>query len=190
MNHKPSHEKLEKRVTELEQQTDQFQTQKLQYSPEIVSILMETFRYIPHCKTFQDAAKHIFDHFKRLTGACSGYIALLTETGEKNEVLYLDAGGLPCDVDPNLPMPIRGLREIAYKTREVVCDNAFTESPWLKYLPDGHVKLENVLFTPLNIQDKTVGVIGIANKTIGNWFLIVKYPCPHFLSFGFQNGTE
>jgi metallo-beta-lactamase family protein len=27
-------------------------------------------------------------------------------------------------------------------------------------------------------------------KTIGNWFLIVKYPCPNFLSFGFQNGTE
>ena len=26
------------------------------------------------------------------------------------QVLFLDAGGLPCDVDPALPMPVRGLR--------------------------------------------------------------------------------
>ncbi|MCA1792717.1 MAG: PAS domain S-box protein [Desulfobacteraceae bacterium] len=128
---------------------------------------MEAFRYIPLCKTFDDAAKHIFDHCKRLTGAHSGYVALLSENGEENEVLYLDADGFPCDVDPNLPMPIRGLREAAYKTKKVVYDNAFPESPWLEYMPDGHVKLENVLFTPLNIEDKTVGVIGIANKPGG-----------------------
>ncbi len=167
MNQRPSYEELEKRIAELEQQVDQFQTENPPYPPDILSILMEAFRYIPRCKKFEDAAKHIFDHCKRLTGACSGYVALLSENGDENEVLYLDAGGLPCDVDPNLPMPIRGLRETAYKTKQVACDNAFTESPWLEYMPEGHVKLENVLFTPLNIQDKTVGVIGIANKPKG-----------------------
>ena len=79
----------------------------------------------------------------------------------------MDAGGLPCDVDPNLPMPIRGLREIAFKTKDVAYDNAFPESPWMKYMPEGHVRLDNVLFAPLNIEDKTVGVIGIANKPGG-----------------------
>ena len=34
-------------------------------------------------------------------------------------------------------------------------------------MPDGHVKLNNVLFAPLNIENKTVGVIGIANKPEG-----------------------
>jgi len=160
MTEKPTYEELERRVAALEQQVEQ-------YPPEILSVLMEAFRYIPLCKTFDDAAKHIFDHCKRLIGAHSGYVALLSEDGEENEVLYLDAGGLPCDVDPNLPMLIRGLREDAYETKKVVYDNAFQESPWLKYMPDGHVKLENVLFTPLNIEDKTVGVIGIANKPGG-----------------------
>jgi PAS domain S-box-containing protein len=157
MTEKPTYEELERRVAALEKQVEQ-------YPPEILSVLIEAFRYIPLCKTFDDAAKYIFDHCKRLTGAHSGYVALLSENGKENEVLYLDAGGLPCDVDPNLPMPIRGLREAAYKTKKVVYDNAFPESPWLKYMPDGHVKLDNVLFTPLNIEDKTVGVIGIANK--------------------------
>ncbi len=167
MNQRPSYEELVKRLTELEQQVGRLQTEKLQYSPDISSALMKAFHYIPICKTFETAAKHIFDHCKRLTGATSGYVALLSEDGEENEVLFLDAGGLSCNVDPNLPMPIRGLREIAYKTKEIVYENSFQESPWMKYMPEGHMILENVLFAPLNIENKTVGVIGIANKPGG-----------------------
>ena len=160
MSPKPTYEELEKRVAELEQQVEQ-------YPPGMLSVLMEAFRYIPLCETFEDAAKEIFEHCKRLTGARSGYVALLSENGEENEVIFLDAGGMPCDVDPNLPMPIRGLREIAYKSKDVAYDNSFSESPWRKYMPEGHVRLDNVLFAPFNIEKKTVGIIGIANKPGG-----------------------
>ncbi|EMS80717.1 PAS domain S-box protein [Desulfotignum phosphitoxidans] len=167
MAEKPTYEELKKRVAELEQKVDQNNTAAISNPPELFSVLMEAFRYIPRCKTFEDAAREIFEHCKKLTGARSGYVALLSENGEGNEVLFLDAGGMPCDVDPNLPMPIRGLREIAYKTKEVAFDNSFSESPWMEYMPEGHVRLENVLFAPLNIEKKTVGVIGIANKDGG-----------------------
>jgi len=167
MAEKPTYEALEKRVAELEQQLDPHNSAAIPNPPELLSALMEAFRYIPLCTTFEDAAKAIFDQCKRFTGARSGYVALLTEKGDQNEVLYLDPGGLPCDVDPDLPMPIRGLRETAYQTGQVAYDNRFSESPWTKYLPDGHVTLDNVLFSPLTIEDKTVGVIGIANKPGG-----------------------
>ncbi|MFH1984321.1 MAG: PAS domain S-box protein [Pseudomonadota bacterium] len=169
MSSKPTYEELEKRIAELERQVEQYETGKsgLKYSPEMLSALMEAFRYIPLCETFDDAAEEIFALCKQLTGARSGYVSLLSENGEENEVLFLDAGGMPCDVDPNLPMPIRGFREIAYKTNDVVYDNAFSESPWMKYMPEGHVRLDNVLFAPLSIEEKTVGIIGIANKPGG-----------------------
>jgi PAS domain S-box-containing protein len=167
MTEKPTYEELEKKVAELQQQVDQNNSAGLTSPPELLSFLIEAFRQIPLCNTFEDAAREIFEHCKRLTGARSGYVALLNENGEGNEVLFLDAGGMPCDVDPNLPMPIRGLREIAYRTKEVAFDNSFSESPWMKYMPEGHVKLDNVLFAPLNIQKKTEGVIGIANKDGG-----------------------
>ena len=61
-------------------------------------------------KGFTESSRAIFDHCKDLRRATSGYVTLLSETGEENEVLFLEAGGLPCDVDPELPMPIRGLR--------------------------------------------------------------------------------
>ncbi|MBD3255869.1 MAG: GAF domain-containing protein [Candidatus Lokiarchaeota archaeon] len=114
--------------------------------------------------TFKEAARAIFDISKELTGAKSGYIALLSKDGSENEVLFLDSGGLTCSVDPELPMPIRGLRAESYKTRKAVFYNDFMKSKWVQYLPHGHVTLKNVLFAPLNLEGKTIGIMGLANK--------------------------
>ena len=113
---------------------------------------------------FQSCARKIFDSCCRVTGATSGYVALLDETGEENEVLFLEAGGRECSVDPTLPMPIRGLRAEAYASGNAVYDNNFNDSEWMQYMPQGHVPLDNVLFAPLNIDRKTVGILGVANK--------------------------
>ncbi|MBF0259415.1 MAG: GAF domain-containing protein, partial [Desulfamplus sp.] len=116
-------------------------------------------------RDFDTVARKVFDICSELIGSTSGYVALLAEDGsENNEVLFLEAGGLPCDVDPELPMPIRGLREVAYRENRSVYDNHFMESKWLKYMPAGHVRLENVMFAPLILKGKTVGIIGLANK--------------------------
>ena len=115
-------------------------------------------------KGFTESARAIFDHCKNLIGATSGYVALLSEAGEENEVLFLEAGGLPCDVDPELPMPIRGLRAEAYHTNKAVYHNDFMNSEWVDFMPSGHVILRNVMFAPLVIEGKTVGIIGLANK--------------------------
>ncbi|SHO53744.1 PAS domain S-box-containing protein [Desulfopila aestuarii DSM 18488] len=126
--------------------------------------LLEASQAIIFCTTFEEAARNIFDKCAKLIGAHSGYVALLAENGQENEVLFLEAGGLPCDVDLNLPMPIRGLREVAYRTNNVVYDNHFADSQWADYMPEGHVQLKNVLFAPIVVDNKTLGLIGIANK--------------------------
>lgn len=115
-------------------------------------------------KGFAEVARAIFDHCCNLTGATSGYVALLDEKGQENEVLFLEAGGLPCTVDPNLPMPIRGLRAQAYHNNITVYDNNFMDSKWIKFMPAGHVALANVMFAPLINDGKTVGIMGLANK--------------------------
>ncbi len=86
-------------------------------------------------KGFTESARAIFDHCKDLIGTTSGYVALLTEAGEENEVLFLEAGGLPCDVNPELPMPIRGLRAEAYHSNKTVYHNDFMNSEWIDFMP-------------------------------------------------------
>ncbi len=131
---------------------------------EKLNAVVQGAREILDQKSFTEAARGIFEQCKKMTGAVSGYVALLSEDGHENEVLFLEAGGLPCSVDPDLPMPIRGLRATAYETQKAVYENDFMSSEWIEYIPDGHVVLKNVLFAPLNVEGKTVGIMGLANK--------------------------
>ena len=132
-------------------------------SREFYSLWSAAQALLKHRK-FEVAARIIFDEACKMTGAVSGYVALLSETGEENEILFLEAGGKPCTVDPDLPMPIRGLRAESYHTGKAVSDNDFMHSEWVKFMPPGHVILTNVMFSPLNIEGKTVGIMGLANK--------------------------
>jgi len=129
--------------------------------------LLDSASAVLEYRQFDKAAQVIFDCCKRLTGAVAGYVAILSADGTENEVVHLDAGGLPCAVDPNLPMPIRGLRAEAYRTGKVVYDNDFANSEWMKFMPPGHAVLGNVLFVPLFIKGQAVGLLGLANKPGG-----------------------
>lgn len=133
---------------------------------ELSSLLKASHAIMEH-RDFQSAARAVFDVAKDLIGASGGYVALLSENGTRNEALFLDSGGKPCTVDPNLPMPIRGLRETAYRAGKPVYENVFSKSEWIKFLPEGHALLDNVLFGPLMLEGKVVGLIGLANKPGG-----------------------
>ncbi|MBM3242765.1 PAS domain S-box protein [Candidatus Poribacteria bacterium] len=132
-----------------------------------VYALLTGARAVLQYREFGDAARVIFDTCKNLIGSAAGYVALSTPDGAANEVFFLDAGGLPCSVDPTLPMPIRGLRGEAYHTGKTVFHNNFSTSEWQKYMPEGHVNLDNVMFAPLIIAGKVVGLLGLANKPGG-----------------------
>jgi PAS domain S-box-containing protein len=137
---------------------------KTQQRNKEITALFEGSRTILEFQNFTTTAKRLFDSCKELTGATGGYVALLSENGEENQVLFLDAGGLDCTVDESLPMPIRGLRSDAYHLLKPVFENDFMNSEWVKFMPSGHVEMKNVLFAPLVINKKAVGLIGLANK--------------------------
>jgi len=132
-----------------------------------ISELLTATNAVLEKNDFEVVARKIFDACSRVIGARAGYVALLSEDGQENELLFLEDGGMPCDVNPELPMPIRGLRAEAYHTGKAVYDNDFMNSKWVNYMPKGHMDLANVLFAPLNIKGETVGIMGLAIKKGG-----------------------
>lgn len=128
---------------------------------------MEAARAVLEYRSFDEAAKKIFRLCKQATGATAGYVALLSDDGSENEVRFLDSGGLPCSVDPTLPMPIRGLRAEAYRTNYPVYDNEFSKSKWMQFMPSGHVVMQNVMFAPMVLDGKVIGLLGLGNKPTG-----------------------
>jgi len=116
---------------------------------------------------FRDTAREILDKCSEIIGSTSGYIALLKDGGTDTEVLLIKADGMECTVDQSLQMPLRGLREVAYRTRSPLYDNDFMNSEWRELLPEGHVALVNVMFAPLIVSDHPAGLLVLANKPGG-----------------------
>ncbi len=129
-----------------------------------VSALWESSRTVLAYRDFEDTARSIFDSCKHLIGATSGCVALLTEDGTEDELLFLDTGGDTFTIDPTLSMPVRGLREKAIRTGKPVFENDFPSSEEARFLPEGEADLNNVLFAPLMIGGRAVGLLGLANK--------------------------
>ena len=69
------------------------------------SALLEASRTILEYRDFSQAARRIFDSCKNLIGATAGYVALLSEDGTENLVLFLDAGGVHAPLTPAFPCP-------------------------------------------------------------------------------------
>lgn len=159
-------EVLKVRYSELKKRIRQVRHLEKRRESEI-SALLAGARAVLQYQAFSDSARIIFDNCKRMLGAESGYVALLSEDGQKNEVLFLDSGDQSCSVDPLLPMPIRGFRNEVYRRGKVKYCNNFSGTSWVKYLPEGHVHLNNVLFAPLVLEGKVVGLLGLANKEGG-----------------------
>ncbi len=176
MAKKLTYEKLERKVKELKIQVAQYKKveKALQNAIEEcrrrdleVSALLKGSRAVLEHQSFGAAARAIFDSCKMLIGATSGYVALLDENQEDNRVLFIESDKPSCYVDPSLPMPIRGLRGEVYRSAKAAYHNDFSKSEWVKYLPQGHVSLDNVLFAPLVVDGNVVGLLGLANKADG-----------------------
>lgn len=120
----------------MEDKTKGFSTGDLQKRHQEISALLEGSRSILKYREFHDSARAIFGSCKKLIGAASWYIALLTEDGKDNEVLFLDSGGLSCTVDEELPMPIRGLAGEAYRLKKAVYDNEVIRQSFVLALED------------------------------------------------------
>ena len=159
-----SQEKEAKKNSQIEAGLREVLEQSRHKSSKEISALLENYRTMLTHHRFIDIARTLYDICSELIGSTAGYVALLDETFSVNEILFLDAGGLPCTADPDLPMPIRGLRAEAYNNTKTVYHNNYDDSKWTDLMPEGHVQLKNVLFAPLVLEENAVGVMGFANK--------------------------
>ena len=129
--------------------------------------LLEASQIVLSETSFEAAVKDIYTLCKSLTGAAAGYVALFTADGLEEQVIASDPGGLPDAVAAALPRLRREMRGEAHPLDRPVWHNDLAHSEWAGLLPAGPPGLDNVLFTPLQVRGKTVGVMGMFNKPGG-----------------------
>jgi len=133
---------------------------------EEISALFKSSQAVLEYKSFKDAARAIYESCRDLLGATAGYICIKNRDGG-NEAIYIETGDRLCTVEFTLPRHESGMREEACRSGNTVWENNFPCSRWASLLPEGHVPLDNILYTPLVIEEETWGLIVFGNKPGG-----------------------
>lgn len=134
---------------------------------EEIKALLDSTKAVLKYEGFIDRAQVIYSCCKDLIGASCGYIMLFNQD-DSYYLPFIDLGDSKCNANiPDSFPPIRGIRNEAYRSGKVTFQNDFTNTDYQKLIPGGHIKIENVLYAPLFIDGKVVGLLGLANKQGG-----------------------
>ena len=129
--------------------------------------LLEASQIVLSETSFEAAVKDICMLCKSLTGAAAGYVALFTADGLEEQIIASDPGGLPDAVAAALSRLRREMGGEAHPLDRPVWHNDLPPGEWTGLPPAGPPGLDNVLFTPLQVRGKTVGVMTMFNKPGG-----------------------
>lgn len=121
----------------------------------------------PNMPASSTTATAVFTICKKLTGASAGFVGMPSTDGTRIEILFLESGGISCKVDPNRLKLMKGIWKEVYDTASARYTNSLPDSGFADFLPEGHIHIENVLVTPLTVEGKRVGLLGLANKPGG-----------------------
>ncbi|MCX8069600.1 MAG: ATP-binding protein, partial [Thermodesulfovibrionales bacterium] len=128
--------------------------------------LLEISRSISERFNYKYTSDVIFAVCKEIIGNDMAFFSLLDDDLKRHTVVNIDTGSQTCTIK-GVIIDIHGLWESAYKSRSVVVDNDFKNSPHYKYLPDGHPQIENLLISPMFVGSMPIGMLALANKQGG-----------------------
>lgn len=129
--------------------------------------LLKGTRAILSLHSFHDASRSIVDQCRELVGARVGLLTLRSEHESQTEALVLTTGTYHVAFDPDLFVPIGGLRADAYRSGRAVWENKMTRSPVRDFSPTDDGIIDNILLAPLLIDGQVAGLLGLADKASG-----------------------
>ena len=118
-------------------------------------------------KDFETTSKEIVDMCRRLTGARRGFMPLASAHGMSGAILFPDTGGSPPDDSFGKTFSGEDLIARVQEAGRAFHENDFPRSPLSKSMPAGLGRIENALFAPVMDNEKTVGLIVLADKEGG-----------------------
>ncbi len=116
---------------------------------------------------FDVTAHQIFDACQGLIKATSGYVALLTGVEFQAKVLFSQTEDQDFIGHMEASLPANHPGWVACSQMKVVFENDLTGGKSDPSFPPGHFLVNNMLFAPLAVDGKSLGLLALANKSGG-----------------------
>lgn len=158
----------------LESITDQKRaSEKIIRQSKVLNGINKVFREGLNCESSKEVASECLTIAEELTGSKFGFIGELNSTGLFDTIAISNPGWDVCKMPDSeatrliKDMKLRGIDRstIREEKSRIVNDPAF--HPDRVGTPEGHPRLTSFLGVPLKNLDKTIGMIGLANKASG-----------------------
>ena len=139
----------------------------------LLNAINKVFREALTCETEEEVARTCLAVAEELTGSKFGFVGEVNEAGRFDAVALSDPGWDACQMPKSdavvliRDMEIRGLWAGPLKDGRSCVVNDPGTHPDRVGTPEGHPPLTSFLGIPLRHQDKTIGMIALANKESG-----------------------
>ena len=139
----------------------------------VLGVINKVLREALICDTDADMARACVEAAEELTASKFGFIGEINEAGRFDTIALTDPGWGACRIPRSSAtrlikdMEIRGLWGKVVKDENPVIVNDPASHPDRVGTPEGHPPLTSFLGVPLKRGNKTIGMIGLANKESG-----------------------
>lgn len=127
-----------------------------------INELLNVTRAIIKSNNLNDVIPDIYQSCKKVTKAETGIIGLISADG--NTILYQDAKITSNKIGKETNNILASALRMFQRTGKPFIENNFDSSPLKQFLPERHIKINNLLLTPLWLNNKIIGLIALANK--------------------------
>jgi len=129
-----------------------------------ISALLQGTKTILGTGNFKDKAQRIYLSCKELIGAKNGFIIVSDIVDNQNYLLLFDTDNTSEIIGEYVPVEISGLCKEVYNTGETFFRNSIEREKCETMMKQFGLFVENILLTPLIIDEKPFGIVGLANK--------------------------
>lgn len=116
---------------------------------------------------FDSTVKPLLHGCKNKIGAKLGYVAISSDDGLDNEIVYQEPEGCRCRGDLKVHHHVSDfLKEVQISGRTKYCNDS-NRTDFIRFMPSEYANLNNVMFVPLMIEGKFRGLLALFDKDGG-----------------------
>ncbi|MDP3024633.1 MAG: PAS domain S-box protein [candidate division Zixibacteria bacterium] len=139
----------------------------------VLKVINEVLQETLVCETDEEVARKCLAVAEELTGSKFGFIGELNQAGRFDTIAMSDPGWEACRMPKSnavmmiKDMEVRGIWGRVLKDEQSQTVNDPTSHPDRVGVPEGHPPITSFLGVPLKRADRSIGMIGLANKEFG-----------------------
>ena len=139
--------------------------QEIEFYKNYLNSLNEAAQVVLNYDSFQPNARRLFDICKKVLDVKNGFLATQHENGSSDILFFSEKIINDHKFSADTNITAQYLQPVIFQHNETIFQNNIEDTIWHSILPQKYLPIQNIIFAPLFVYGKKVGMFALANKT-------------------------